>query len=1189
MGGVGKTTLAQWVYNDKKVNEHFELKIWDCVSDPFDVKKLTRTILRSIDPNVSVGEALNNLQEKLVDKLTGKRFLLVLDDVWSKEKKCWDDFWAPFRTGAKGSKILITTRNEDVARIMQTVHTHKLESLLEKDSWELFRQHAFRNLSHVDSRKESIGKEIVKKCKGLPLAISTIGALLCSTPNVDGWEEILKSKRWGQWDDKHDETLSSLLVSYHYLPAPLKRCFAYCSIFPKDYEFDKEKLVLLWAAEGLLPITHGDTVEQIGRKYFDNLLLRSFFQLSRKNTFTMHDLMSDLAQEVSKGVCFKLDDEMEVDGQYEIPTGARHSSYIQKEYDAFSKFEPLSKCKALRTFLPLEGGGVECLLPNKVLFELLPKLRYLRMLSLNSYQISELPESIKNLKHLRYLDLSSTYIERLPESICCIYNLQTLLLHYCRKLHQFPDPIKNLKHLRYLDLSRTKIERLPESICDLHELQTLLLNGCKCLFELPMSIGKLTSLRCLDTFRTKLEKMPTGIGNLRSLHALPEFIVAGVDGQGNGASIEELKELSDLRGSLSIRGLQNVDNAREAMEANFANKQYLDALILQWKGGPDTTGTIHEEERLDQQSKVLEAILNQPVPMDTLKNLVVMGYEGRCIPGLDLDREVFEDGDEGSGKHMNVNFHHLQSLVIGECSRLKRIQQLHFPALEVMIIHGCAELTALFSMEKRKKSQCSDLPLNLTVFPILRELRIWNCPKLNKLPSNLPSSLVKLEITRCLELEALPRFASIRELNLGTCNDVVLETVVGLTTLVSLTIAGLKKLRVLPKQLLDQLTALEDLTICKCNRLESSYYSCPPQGQGWPDCAKLEVVQLSSLIALEKLELERVLVLPITSNQLGTMLPPTLQCLGIEEIKDLECFPDGMISNSHLENLNMQSCSRLKRFTSGGGERLPCESLRSLGLTAFTPADATNLKDLYIADCKNLESIPEGLHNLRSVCVLVIHTCPLIESIIITQDDNNIVGGGGGFGAITTAAAITNLQRIDVCNCESLKSITLQHHNLCLSSLKNLRIRWCPRLQHIPEHGEWLSPSLQSLNIEGCPNPRPLAQWGFHKLSCLTNLCIRGGREDSLLERLLPSTLTSLEIGDFSNLRSLSKGLHHLTSLQKLQIVECPKLSALPEDALPVNLSALYIQDCPRFEKQYLKKKNKKNGIHMYSHICVFI
>ena len=173
--------------------------------------------------------------------------------------------------------------------------------------------------------------------------------------------------------------LPVLKLSYHYLPSHLKRCFAYCSILPNDYEFGEKQLVLLWMAEGLIQQKHDDNkqMEDLGRDYFRELLARSLFQESSKNNsrYVMHDLVNDLALWAAGEICFRLEDKQGDNLQSTCFRRARHSSFIAGEFDGVMRFEDFPKAERLRTFLPLslsDSRGWDKYLSQKITFELLP-------------------------------------------------------------------------------------------------------------------------------------------------------------------------------------------------------------------------------------------------------------------------------------------------------------------------------------------------------------------------------------------------------------------------------------------------------------------------------------------------------------------------------------------------------------------------------------------------------------------------------------------------------------------------------------------------------------------------------------------------------------------------------------------------------------------------------------------------
>ncbi|KAJ6934581.1 disease resistance RPP13-like protein 1 isoform X1 [Populus alba x Populus x berolinensis] len=454
MGGVGKTTLAQLVYNHRRVQEGFDLKAWVCVSEDFSVLKLTKMILEEVGSK-SDSDSLNILQLQLKKRLQGKRFLLVLDDVWNEDYAKWDKLLTPLKYGAQGmSMILVTTRNESVASVMRTVPTRHLKELTEDSCWSLFAKHAFRGENpSAHEELQEIDRAIARKCKGLPLAAVTLGGLLRTKRNVEEWEKLLESNLW---DLRKDNILPALRLSYLYLQPHLKQCFAYCAIFPKDYKFKMDELVLLWMAEGFLVHSVDDEMERAGAECFDDLLSRSFFQQSSvySSSFVMHDLMHDLATHVSGQFCFS--SSLGENNSSKASRRTRHLSLVVDTIGGFSstKLENIREAQHLRTF---RTSPHHRMCPPEIYKEIfqstLGRLRVLFMT--NCRDASMLSCSTSKLKHLRYLDLSESDLVTLPEEVSALLNLQTLILKYCRQLDSLPD-LGNLKHLRHLNLEGTK-------------------------------------------------------------------------------------------------------------------------------------------------------------------------------------------------------------------------------------------------------------------------------------------------------------------------------------------------------------------------------------------------------------------------------------------------------------------------------------------------------------------------------------------------------------------------------------------------------------------------------------------------------------------------------------------------------------------------------------------------------------
>lgn len=692
MGGLGKTTLAQLIYNDQRVENHFQVRVWVCEYGDFDVERLTREILESASGFEICDQikGLNMLQIKLKEQLEGKRFLLVIDDLWNESHQDWERLKTPFIHGAKGSKILLTTRSGKVSRITATVPAHHLKGLSEEDCWSLFKQRAFgEGWSNVHPKLEAIGKEIVKKCHRLPLAVKSLGGLLNSTLGEDEWFSILTSELWDLLD-KDDDILPALKLSYHHLPPHLKQCFVFCSVYPKDFQFDKDKLVLWWMALGFIGQKGRRRIEDVGCEYFDDLLSRSFFQISfysddNRPRYIMHNLIHDLAQSIADGECLTI----EADRPYNISDRIRYSYLACKNLEPSILSKSLASSKGLRSFQlsPERSSSFEL---DQIISDTFRTFRCIRLLDLSNSGIVSLPSSIGNLKHLRYLDLSKNCIKRLPESIGSLYNLQTLKLKQCSELLELPKGMRNLIKLRHLDLD----SYLYESI----------------------SI--------------------TGIGRLTCLQTLPAFVV-GVE---SGHRIDELRNMVNLRGRLLISKLENTTDAAEAKNAQLKNKCYVRSLELQWTS--DVSNLLVQEVE-----KVLECLK----PHKSLKQLRIDNYHGVRFPSWieDPSFSYLASIELSNCRKCKIlpplgKLPHLRNLHVSGMYSLKRVGREFcgdgsvikaFPSLEQLSFHSMRNWEEWCDIEEGEL-RC------------LRVLRIHYCPKLERLPY-LPPTLQHISFSGC--------------------------------------------------------------------------------------------------------------------------------------------------------------------------------------------------------------------------------------------------------------------------------------------------------------------------------------------------------------------------------------------------------------------------------------------------------
>ncbi|CAL4956730.1 unnamed protein product [Urochloa decumbens] len=304
MGGMGKTTLAQLIYNDPDVQKHFQqMHKWICVSDDFDVCSLANKICDSSDDN-NLEKALQTLQ----GHLSGKRYLLVLDDVWNENINKWEKLKASLKHGGVGSAILTTTRNKGIAEFMGTVKPHDIALLDQSFIKKIIESKAFSSEESKPAELVDLVDRVVERCVGSPLAANALGSVLRGKSSSEEWNAVL-SKSIAH--NKEDQILPILKLSYDDLPSHMKQCFAFCAVFPKDHVIDVEMLIQLWMANGFIPEQNDIRLETTGKQIFNELLSRSFFQdvkpeerdedvywYCSTTTCKIHDLMHDVALSV---------------------------------------------------------------------------------------------------------------------------------------------------------------------------------------------------------------------------------------------------------------------------------------------------------------------------------------------------------------------------------------------------------------------------------------------------------------------------------------------------------------------------------------------------------------------------------------------------------------------------------------------------------------------------------------------------------------------------------------------------------------------------------------------------------------------------------------------------------------------------------------------------------------------------
>ncbi|KAL3015499.1 hypothetical protein AAZX31_06G159700 [Glycine max] len=483
IGGLGKTTLAKLVFNDKRMDELFQLKMWVCVSDDFDIRQMIIKIINSAAyasaPAIATQENISSLdieqlQSRLRYKLSGQKFLLVLDDTWNDDRAKWTELKDLIKVGAAGSKIIVTTRSNSIASMIGTVPSYILEGLSIENCLSLFVKWAFKEGEEKKyPNLVEIGKEIVKKCQGVPLAVRTLGSSLFLNFDLERWEFVRDNEIWNLQQKKND-ILPALKLSYDQMPSYLRHCFAFFSLYPKDFGFTGALIANLWAALGLLRSPVGSQkMENIARQYVDELHSRSFLEdfvdLGHFYYFKVHDLVHDLALYVSKGELLVVNYRTR-----NIPEQVRHLSVVENDPLSHVVFP---KSRRMRTILfPIYGMGAES---KNLLDTWIKRYKYLRVLDLSDSSVETLPNSIAKLQHLRALHLTNNCkIKRLPHSICKLQNLQYLSLRGCIELETLPKGLGMLISLRKLYITTKQSILSEDDFASLSNLQTLSFEYC---------------------------------------------------------------------------------------------------------------------------------------------------------------------------------------------------------------------------------------------------------------------------------------------------------------------------------------------------------------------------------------------------------------------------------------------------------------------------------------------------------------------------------------------------------------------------------------------------------------------------------------------------------------------------------------------------------------------------------------
>ncbi|PIA51847.1 hypothetical protein AQUCO_01000021v1 [Aquilegia coerulea] len=814
IGGLGKTTLARLAYNENRIDENFDLKIWVCVTDDFDVVRLIKSIIESATKSKCENMVMDALQSRLWALLSGKRYLLVLDDVWNEDQDVWDDFKSLLTGGANGSKIIVTTRNKKVATIMGSTSTYDLQGLSEDDCWALFKQRAFGQVEEKEEHQNllAIGKQIIKKCSGVPLAANTIGSLMRFKREETEWLFVQESELWNVCEGENG-ILPALRLSYNHLPTHLKPCFVYCSIFPKNFEIKKEKLIHQWIAQGYIKsFEHRRNVEDTGEEYFNDLLAMSFLQgLQEGNDGRIikcktHDVIHDLATSVSESEFMILEHGHEPG----IFAKTRHSTVIcDFKQQKFPK--DLLEAKNLRTLLLSstmgeDGIGIE-------------QLRHLNLKG--ELQIQHL-ENVKDKNQKSQSKMNQKQNGDILEALKPGKYLKKLSIHGYRGII-FPSWIGN-HHVQYLT-------------------EVTLIN---CDFWILPRLGGLRFLKVLYMHRMhSLGKIHDSFNHLSSHKSFPllqELTLKEIPNLEDWSSVAGEDVLPSLL-KLVIHECPILKSIPWCPSLQYLELQNCNAMIL--NSATDLTALC---------TIVINSLPELSfLPGGFLENSPILSSL-RISSCPNLQSLPAELGKLGS----------LKSLTIRWCQQLASLPELQnlrsLESLEISECHSIVSfpeeamqgLSSLRSLSIENCNNLASLPVGMQNLIALEDLTVMYCPKLVSLPEDLQhlTALRSLIVLSCPQLETLPEglqhVTTLQILEIRSCSGLLALPIwiENLNSLRSLAISDCHKLLSLPEGL-QRLTALQHLSIQECPCLERR---CKRDGGAdWPKISHIPHIHIGRI------------------------------------------------------------------------------------------------------------------------------------------------------------------------------------------------------------------------------------------------------------------------------------------------------------------------------------------------------
>ncbi|KAK1698394.1 hypothetical protein QYE76_015091 [Lolium multiflorum] len=1096
IGGLGKTTLAKMICNNTQFNKYSQ--VWVYVSQTFDLKKIGNSIISQLSEKgkESVYSEIQMIHKSLEKLLAGKKILIVLDDLWEGNDFHLESLTNMLKVGKDSNVVVIvTTRDEDIAKKISTIKPYKLAPLTDDICWSIIKQKSVFESRDDKEELEKIGKVIAMKCAGVALAAKSLGHMLQSM-KFSEWKSIRDSDIWNVSsfkDTSSSQVLASLKLSYSVMPSYLKLCFAYCAIFPKGHKIIKDDLIRQWVSLGF-------STWQLGERYISQLLGFSFLEHSKSpltiklydediTLVTMHDLVHDLARLV-------MDDEILVVGKGGNTEG---SWYHYALLDDCSK--PLglesSKIRALRF--------VDC---DKIELHhaAFSSAKSLRVLDLSECIIHKLPDSIGLLKQLRYLNAPRVQDAVIPNDISTLSKLMYLNLHGSSKILALPKSIGKIEGLAYLDLSGcSEIAKLPESFGRLKELVHLDLSNCSCIGGISEFLGSLTKLKYLNLSHCKkIGEMPEALGALSELEYLNLSFSSYLETCQEAEVLGTLNKLEYLNLSSEECDLRKLPEAL----GTFIQLKYLNLSGCESMSElPRSFRSLKNLVHLD--LSYCDSIDGLDEALAGLSNLQHLNLRGTCI--MLLPENVTE----------------LRYLNVSELSsRFK-------DTMDSLINYICSNLSNLEHLDLSSNSMRS-IPESICNLRKLHTLNLAKCLWLKKIPGSIGTmdSLKFLDINGCWEIIKVPQVGS-NAISLphfgvqpgdghSSSNLVLLQHI----DPVELNLTGLENVKSVEEAQRINLMGkkkLEDLTLGWTRDAERFVDHKNLMGNLVPPSTlkKLKIcgysgvsfpawLALDQLPNLKRLVLRDAIIMEEWTTSHSSGEDHVLEKLEIHDCPTLRIKPlppkarEWWISNSdnvlssweeYCTGPHTNATSSFSAVTTMLRVENCKVPLHQWRLLQHFPC----LTDLHIKSSVDLTGSPEVIQHLSSLKTLTLED-KYLEELPKWLNENN-----------------WQLKKLHLWGCSNMAS--LPHWLGELTSLEDLFLWDCAVLCSLPESIQQLT-RLKILDINGCPELNHLGE----------RVC------------LLPSSLEELNIWYCNGIKCLPEGMEQLTNLQTLRIFNCPDL-----------------------------------------------